>query len=89
MPYYPNKDDLFINGTQLVPETDQKADFQHFIFENNTPEDIQFKTNLCNCSFKEYENTERKVIGFLIKCQIVQKFLHSYSNQEKNNIFDL
>lgn len=29
------------------------------------------------------------MVGFMLKCQITSKHIHSYSNQEKNEIFDL
>ena len=53
------------------------------------PEDIQFKTDLCNCSFKQYENCKRQEIGFMINCQINPKNIHTYTNSEKDKIFDL
>jgi hypothetical protein len=64
---------MLIGGTQIVPESGVES-YHHFIFDNQSEADIQFKTNVSNCSYIIYKNLQRKTIGIKARSKICRNF---------------
>lgn len=52
-PYYPDKNNFIINGTQLLNGHGQNT----IVLSNFSKYDFQFKTGICNSGYKIYQDT--------------------------------